>query len=209
MSVAALMLFAASIAGGRVDDLLRAELERRFPAVQRWEIRSFDDVVSHPTSTPAVDSETVVVRVGARSAVRTGKRLRWFAVNGFQNVVSVKKGVRAGEALDASAGLLEERDVVAAQCEPLTDVAALDGMRTRRALHANEIICAEAIEPRPTVARGDTVTVRYVGERVELLTKGIARADGNLGDMLTVQSAKSADSFAARVSGAREVTVHE
>ncbi len=59
------------------------------------------------------------------------------------------------------------------------------------------------------VARGETVTVRYVGQRIHLVTKGVAQADANLGDELAVRSLASSDSFHALVSGVGEVTLHE
>jgi flagella basal body P-ring formation protein FlgA len=191
-----------AFANGPAEDALRAELQRRFPHVERWDIRPFSDVES-------AGGSPKVVSVGARSAVRVGRRLRWYAVSGFQPVVSATHAMGTGAALNAKAGRIEERDVIAAGCDPLTDTGALDGMRTRRPLRANEVICAKAIEPRPTVARGETVTVRYVGERVSLVTKGVAKSDGNLGDSLIVSPVKSRDSFAAQVSGAGEVTIHE
>jgi len=184
------------------EDMLRSTLQQKFPNVQRWEIRRFDD----RESVGAVPS---VVRVGARSAVRVGHRLQWFAVAGFQDVVSAARNLGVGTALSATEGRVKERDVIAANCDPLTDPSALTGMRARRPLRANEVICTQSIEPRPTVSRGDTVTVRYVGARVVLLTKAVAKADGNVGDLLVVSHAKSKDSFAATVSGVGEVTIHE
>jgi flagella basal body P-ring formation protein FlgA len=193
---------APAFAGASADEALRAELQRRYPQVQRWDIRPFDDAEHENTSVQ-------VVSIGARSAVRVGRRLQWFAVSGFQSVVSATRAIATGAALDGSAGQIAERDVIAARCDPVTDRNALTGMRTRRPLRANEVICSQAIEPRPTVARGETVTVRYVGARVTLVTKGVASSDGNVGDSLIVSHVKSNDAFAAQVSGAGEVTIHE
>ncbi|MEJ1964215.1 MAG: flagellar basal body P-ring formation chaperone FlgA [Gammaproteobacteria bacterium] len=212
MCAAAFVLTAAATISGVVappvasaEDVLRDELRRCYPHVERWDIRAFDD-----TRHAAVDGASAqVVRTGARSAVRVGRRIEWFAVSGFQNVVSVSRDLGNGTPLDAAAGHIEERDILATICEPLSDLTALNGMRARRRLRANEVVCVQAIEPRPSVARGETVTVKYVGERVVLNTRGIAKADGNVGDSLLVTNAKSTDSFIARVSGVGEVTVHE
>jgi hypothetical protein len=48
-----------------------------------------------------------------------------------------------------------------------------------------------------------------VGQRIHLVTKGVAQADANLGDELAVRSLASAASFHALVSGAGEVTLNE
>jgi flagella basal body P-ring formation protein FlgA len=226
MSLAALIVLGASTAAlslsvpatdsapaqrnERVEDLLREQLQQRYPAVQRWEIRRFGGSGGSSVAAATDGDEAQVVRLGTRSAVRFGKRLHWYTVAGFQNVISAKHRVAAGERIDASVGQIEERDVLAAAgCEPLADASLLNGMRARTSLRADEIICERSIEPQPIVARGDAVTVRYVGERVVLITKGIAQEDGNVGDTLSVQSPKSAGAFKARVSGAGEVTIHE
>jgi flagella basal body P-ring formation protein FlgA len=187
-----------------VEDAIRAGLQQRFPGVHRWEIRRFSEA-----NTPPMNDDVQVVRLGARSAVRVDGRLQWFAVEGWQNVVSATRSVGNGQALDESFGQVSERDVLSVSCEPLTDRAQLNGMRARKQLRDDEVICTQSVEVKPTVARGETVTVRYVGPRIVLLTKGIAKTDGNIGDRLVVQSPRSSDSFPARVSGAGEVTVHE
>jgi flagella basal body P-ring formation protein FlgA len=206
-------MLAAPLARADMDpaeEMLRTSLQTRFPNVQRWEIRKFDDGPRVSAGVNAnADVAPNVLRVGARSAVRVGRRLQWFAVAGFQDVVSAARSLGAGVAFGAGDVRIEERDVVGANCDPLTNVSVLTGMRTRRPLRMNEVVCSQAVEPRPTVARGETVTVRYVGARVVLLTKGIAKADGNVGDLLAVSNVKSKDAFAATVSGAGEVTVHE
>jgi flagella basal body P-ring formation protein FlgA len=223
MSIAALILAAASIGAAPIvermavkpenapaEEALRAQLQERFPQVERWEIRPFDDAASIPESSAPESSERAqVVRVGARSAVRVGKRLRWYAVSGVQNVVSASRRINVGERVEASLGHIEERDVVALRCKPVVELEALNGMRARKPVHEGEVLCAESIEPRPVIARGDAVTVRYVGPRIQLQTKGIAQEDGDLGRMLTVKGPQSAEAFAARVSGAGEVTIHE
>jgi flagella basal body P-ring formation protein FlgA len=196
--------------GDRVEDMLRSTLQQKYPDVRRWEIRKFADGTRGDTGASAnTDAAPDVLRVGARSAVRVGRRLQWFAVAGFQDVVSATRSIGAGEAIGGGDVRIEERDVIGAKCDPLTSLSALNGMRTRRALRVNEVICARAVEPRPTVARGETVVVRYVGARVVLLTKGVAEADGNVGDLLPVSAMNSKDSFAATVSATGEVIVHE
>jgi flagella basal body P-ring formation protein FlgA len=196
---------APSASSTSIEDVLQAELARRFPSVQRWTIRHFEG--SGPSA--SIEGDAEVVRVGARSAVRVGGRLQWYAVSGFQNVLSARRSVGTGEALDASIARVEERDVLAANCEPLTELDALQAARARRPLREDQIICAQAVEPRPAVGRGQIVTVRYVGSRVTLQTRGIAKADGNVGETLVVRATQSDESFPATVSGAGEVTVHE
>jgi len=208
MATAALAAGSSTVAPTTPDPVaavLATRLQERFPGVTRWDIRKFADAPKRSDGTDSVS----VVRLGARSAVRVGRQLEWYTVAGFQNVVSATRHASAGESLDARAGDIEERDVVRAGCEPLTDVSQLNGTRARSQLRAHDIICAQAIEPRPAVARGDRVTVRYLGARIELTTNAVAQQDGEVGDALLVRSAHSPEPYAARVSGVGEVAIHE
>jgi len=207
MCVVSLLAFTAGNTALARDaqDVLRTELEQRYPDVQRWEIRELEA----KNSTSVTDAPVEIVRIGARSAVRIGRHVQWYAVEGFRKVLETNRTIDARQAVDAGVADVAERNVLASRCEPLTDVSRLRGMRARRALRARDIICADAIEPRPVIARGEPVTVRYLGSRISVSTKGIARTDGNVGDLLTVQNAGSQAQFNAVVSGAGEVTIHE
>jgi len=186
-----------------VDQLLLTALRERYPLVARWDIKPF----ASPMTEEGTDAS--VLRLGPRSAVRVGTRTKWYAVAGFQSVVVVVRTVAAGQALEDRDGELEEKNVLAVACEPLISADALRNARAKRNKRAGEIICVSDIEALPFVARGDEVTVRYVGERVVLVTKGVAQADGALGDALLVRNPHSNDSFRAIVSGNKEVTLHE
>jgi len=196
------LLLASAAPLDTAEAALRASLAARYPSVTRWEIRPFTE------GTPAVD-EAKVVLLGARSAVKVGRRVYWYSVAGFSQAVSTTRGLAPGQALEPRDGHLSESNIIAANCEPVTDPAALTGKRTRKALRANEIVCASAIEPRPLVARGEQITVRYVSTNVVLTINGVAQSDGADGDSLLVLNPRSHDLFRAVVSGAREVTIHE
>jgi flagella basal body P-ring formation protein FlgA len=188
---------------GEPADALEAALRQRYPEVIRWAIRPLGG------APPSGDSDGRIVTLGPRSALQVHGRVYWYAVEGFEPVVSAAHVLAAGQATVPGDGVVEEQDVVGAGCEPLTSVSALEGARARRLLHPNEIICASMIEPKPLVARGDAVTVRYVGPGLVLTTKGVAQSDGRSGDSLMVRNPGSRDLFRAVVSGPGEVTIHE
>jgi flagella basal body P-ring formation protein FlgA len=100
-------------------------------------------------------------------------------------------------------------DLVAAGCAALDSPAALEGMRAKITIDEGEVICMTAIEPRPPVARGDEVTVRYVAGPVMLTTRAVAQADGLVGKTVLVRNTGSGDFFRATVSGKAEVRVDE
>jgi flagella basal body P-ring formation protein FlgA len=200
---AAIVLLLASVAPAcAAEAALRASLAERYPSVTRWQIKAFTEDM--PAAT-----EAKVVLLGPRSAVRVGRRVYWYSVAGFSQVVSTLHGLAPGQALEPRDGQLSESNIVAANCEPVTDPTALSGKRTRKALRANEVVCVSAIEPRPLVARGEQITVRYVSSNVVLTINGVAQNDGAAGDSLLVLNPRSHDLFRAVVSGAREVTIHE
>jgi flagella basal body P-ring formation protein FlgA len=194
---------AASAAGA--EELLLARLHERYPLITRWEIKPFTVRVAEAPS----DGEASIVTLGPRSAVRIGTRLRWFAIAGFRSVATTKHAIAAGEKLGVEAAALEERNVLGARCEPIVDTGVLEGQRTIKPLRAGELICANMIEPQPSVVRGEMVSVRYLGDRVVLVTKAIAQVDGWPGEEVLVRNPQSRGAFRALVSGVGEVTIHE
>jgi flagella basal body P-ring formation protein FlgA len=184
------------------ETVLRVSLAERYPGVSRWEIKAF--TAQMPTA-----DEVKVVLLGPRSAVQVGRHVYWYSVAGFGRAVSALHAVAPGQPLTAADGRLAESNILAANCEPVRDPGDLSGKRARKILRANEIVCTSAIEPRPLVARGEEVVVRYVGPNVALTINAVAQADGVAGDSLLVLNPHSHDLFRAVVSGAREVTIHE
>jgi flagella basal body P-ring formation protein FlgA len=199
--LAAAAVAAGTAAGPEIESLLLAKLRERYPAVARWEVHPFGRM-------EAAGAQPVsVTRLGARSAVRVGARVYWYAVAGYQIGLSATRTIRAGESLDPSAVQSKELNAMAAACTPLTDAARLAGVRAKHTMRADQVICEESIEPRPPVARGDDVTVRYIGASISLVTKGVAETDGALGESVHVKKADSTDRYLAVVSGIREVTI--
>ena len=185
------------------EAVLLDNLRSRFPAVTRWVVKPFGE------ATPPAGGKPRIELLGPRSAVRVGTRVYWYSVEGFETVVSAARRISAGEALSSSAGREEERDVLASRCDPLTSATQLNGARATRFTRRNELMCVQTVEARPPVARGDKVTVRYLGRTVTLVTRGVAEADGAIGEELSVRSEHGSGVFAAIVSGADEVTIHE
>ncbi len=143
------LLFASLLAGAATsvvaatspeDALSHAADGSANPAVQRWVIRAFAN--DEPEQGGCPPRWWCASAPGARYGV--GRRLHWYYVEGFQRCRQRRSQTRpAGASLDAIAVSIEERDVLAAGCTPITDAQALNGMRTRRALRDNEVICHE------------------------------------------------------------------
>jgi flagella basal body P-ring formation protein FlgA len=164
---------------------LRARLTERYPTVTRWDIKAFTKQM------PQTTDEVKVVQLGSRSAVQIGRRVYWYSVAGFGPAVSATHTVAPGQAINAGDVQLAEANILAANCDPVSDPAQLGAKRAKKTLRADEIVCAKSVEPLPLVARGD------------------AQHDAGVGDTLLVLNPHSHDLFRAVVSGAREVTIHE
>jgi flagella basal body P-ring formation protein FlgA len=203
LSAAFIMLLSSAAATSTADALLLESLKHRYPAVTRWDVKPLAD------EPPATAAGLSIALLGARSAVKAGNRIYWYAVSGFQPALSATRHIGFGQALDEHDAIVGERDVLAAGCEPLTQAGELSGMRARRSIGLNDVICTAAVEPRPLVSRGDEVRVTYIGSNLVLTTSGIAEKDGAAGETLLIRNPRSHDEFRAVVSGPGEVTVHE
>src|SRR5688572_14236571 len=127
----------------RLEALLRAQR----PEVSRWQWQPLG-------KTQAAGEVAQLGRVGARTAVRFADgRVQWYSVSGFRQVLVSAHIVEGGAALQAQDARLEERDVIALACEPMTALAAESRWRARRRLAAGEVLCARTIEPTPAVER--------------------------------------------------------
>jgi len=198
---------------------LEVQLRSQHPDVKRFEIRALS-AEPNPRN-PSRDEETAVesisvLRTGARSAVQVVSRsdsgarvdVLWFDVKGLQPVVVAARNMAPLVVLNEADGTILERDVMSGSCTPLIAVESLSHMRVKRAFLAGDALCAEYLEPRPAVSRGEAVTVRYMAERIELVTKGIARHDAAVGQRLALMNPATKEIFSGVVAGAGEVQVH-
>lgn len=83
---------------------------------------------------------------------------------------------------------LDEIELTRLNGKPLTDAAALDGVMTVRNLQAGQPLLSFHVKQRPTVAVGDPVRVRVVGEGFSIVANGSALAPGTEGNALRVRT---------------------
>ncbi len=199
------------------EQALTAELRRAHPDVGEWAIEPLVGRRQETRLDGAGALDAAVVHVGKRSAVRLRSRasakpagtLIWFAVSGLQSMLTARSEIRALAPLAREASEYEPRDAMALVCEPIRSPEALAGMRARVRIPAGAVICAESIEQRPAVGRGEQVTVVSTSGAVTITGRAVAQQDGWIGEVLRVKSPSSGEIYAAAVSGEREVTVHD
>ncbi|MBN2169786.1 MAG: flagellar basal body P-ring formation protein FlgA [Candidatus Krumholzibacteriota bacterium] len=80
----------------------------------------------------------------------------------------------------------EERDLLAVDGEPLA-AGALAGAVARRAVAAGEVLTRRVLAPPHLVTAGREVEIRLEHGAVTVSTRGVARGDGALGDLVTVK----------------------
>src|SRR6185503_21045809 len=99
MALAALAILTATLAApADVEAVLLEKLRMRYPDVTRWEVKPFDRV--NTATAPSDGDKLEIVALGSRTAVRVGRRVQWYAVAGFREVVSAARRAAAGESLD-------------------------------------------------------------------------------------------------------------
>jgi flagella basal body P-ring formation protein FlgA len=191
--------------------VLRIQLAAKFPQVTRWQIAKLQTSASLAQSERSREGSTPVQigALGPRVVVTAAGARQWFSVAGFARALAARQSVARGAELSPALGVLEERDIVGAGCAVLTDAQVLRGMRARRGISAGQLLCADVLEARPAVCRGDRVLVRYAGTHVSITTTAIAQSDGAAGAAVLVRNPATSINYRAEVTGLREVTIHE
>jgi flagella basal body P-ring formation protein FlgA len=202
---------------GVAERVLLPALHSAYPDVVDWAVEPLVGKRQAGVLASGESFEAVVVRVGKRSAVRLQSRAGakaggstvWFAVRGVQPVLTAKSTIQAREPLRPELSDYVPQDVVALACTPIGSAQALTGMRARKSIREGAAICAESIEPRPAVGRGQEVTVISTAGAVVITGRAIAQQDGAVGTVLRVKSPSSGQVYSVAVTGEREVAVHE
>lgn len=204
----------------RAESALRQKLSAAYPGVERWQISLLPQQWQRSVGLERASghhAQIFVTRVGSQSAVWVGASpaddgsqgaLLWFRVEGYGQALVATHLIPSGAGLHAADAEPAERDIVAAACRPVTNLARLAGMRASRLILAGGVICAGALEPMPPVVQGEEVTARFASRGVVVTARVRAESDGFQGGPVTVRS-DSGDIFTATVTGKGEVSVSE
>lgn len=201
--------------------LARSELEQQlraaYPEVTAWALTpmlSDRQMTSLATATvDHIDS----VQLGRRSALQVswhdGEERRrqavWFEVSGQRAAWIVTTDAKRNEPIAAETLRADEYAAWEPGCSAVAPSISIQNMRARKALRAGEVLCAEDMEPKPPVSRGERVLVHSSAGLVTVLVNGIAEQDGKLGDRLQVRDPESGESYMASVSAEGEVVVRQ
>ncbi|MCE2680948.1 MAG: flagellar basal body P-ring formation chaperone FlgA [Burkholderiales bacterium] len=105
------------------------------------------------------------------------------------NVVTVARAVKFNEVLDASAFLIEEKDITRLPyADFLSEYEGLVGQQSKRALNMGLIVRKDMVEPQPTVRQGDNIKVIIQGQGFKLSTEGVAMQSAQPGQQIRVKT---------------------
>lgn len=130
-----------------------------------------------------------------------------FQVSIWQRRAVLSRAVSAGEPLHAGLFQIKRVAVDGAQGMLALDTTALAGAVALKALPAGISISERDVHREVVVRRGDHVTVRVVKGNVAVSSLGVARADGRMGERLSVVLEATGRELSAIVRGPRSVEV--
>jgi flagella basal body P-ring formation protein FlgA len=195
---------------------LLQRLQDAHPQVTSW---TLVPMLSDRQRTELADSDMQIdtVKLGRRSALqvtsmqndRRTRQTVWFDVSGLQPALRVDAGVKRNELIRVESMRADEHAAWDPTCSIVSPTQPPRGMRARKALRTGDLLCAEDIEPKPPVSRGERVVVHSSAGLVTVVVSGIAEADGNIGDRLQVRNPSSGELYVASVAAEGEVVVRQ
>ncbi|NRA94617.1 MAG: flagellar basal body P-ring formation protein FlgA [Planctomycetes bacterium] len=103
-------------------------------------------------------------------------------------VLVVARRVPAGRPLSSEDVKVEERMADGTSPDALTEMSALHGLITRRALTPGKLISSRDLKGRPVVFRNDPVTVRVLSGALAVTGTGRAMEEGAPGEVIIVRT---------------------
>jgi flagella basal body P-ring formation protein FlgA len=89
----------------------------------------------------------------------------------------------------------------------MTDRLAIGGMRTVRMISNNCVLSRSMLESTPLVRRDDRVTLAVRSDKTVVTVQAIAKQDGRLGEVITLQKIDAYDQYRGKVVGVHAVEI--
>ncbi len=87
------------------------------------------------------------------------------------------------------------------------DTEALSGMELKRIVKNGAVITKDMVRRKPVLRKGDEVEIRISAGALEIVTNGIARQDGFIGDKINVVCEKTRKQIAGTIHSSKVVMV--
>lgn len=146
------------------------------------------------------------------AVLKEGRLLKKFKVNGKvtleQTVVCATRPLSPQTVIGPKDVHLSRRDVTnLSQRDIFTAEKQVIGHLVARGLGPQEVLTSRHLDHKPTIKRGEEVTVVLDQDGLVISTKGVTREDGYLGRSVRVRNSKSKKEFQAEVVDAKTVKV--
>lgn len=126
-------------------------------------------------------------------------------VSQMQEVVVSRRQLAPGVILNKEMIQMESRDQLYSRGAVVTDLALLDGARTKKSLSRGQIL---TLQDLCLVCKGDMVTIEVISGSLSVATSGKALSDGSLGDNIQVQNLNSGRKVQASVTAVKRVAIN-
>lgn len=91
----------------------------------------------------------------------------------------------------------------------VTSVSQIEGLRSKRAVRAGEPVMLADFEPLPDIVRQQRVDIEVSNGPVRLIARGMALADGRIGERIAVRAEQSQAVLQGRIASKDKVVVNE
>lgn len=125
----------------------------------------------------------------------------------FQDVLVTTSRLRRHTRCDSESVSLERREVTYIDGSAVSDPDYAAKYRTRMAVGRNKVLRENMIEQIPAVLKNAEVTVLYNNNGLSITSKGTARENGYIGDVIRVRNETSGKVFRARIQDDYTVVV--
>ncbi|MFQ5675126.1 MAG: flagellar basal body P-ring formation chaperone FlgA [bacterium] len=125
----------------------------------------------------------------------------------FQTVVVSKEKLPRLSVLAPEDFALAKLETTSLNGQMFFSIETLSGRRTTRFIKAGEIMTADLVEMLPLITRGNEVNIRFKRGLLEIITAGVARQDGQIGEEIRVKCIENKKIFTAEVLDANTVLV--
>jgi flagella basal body P-ring formation protein FlgA len=164
--------------------------------------------VAHLTYEPRTTRFDVTFELpGSAVARRLPLRFTGSLTETFEAVVPIRE-IAQGQVIKASDVAIERRPKSSSTPTTLTTVDQAQGLSTKHALHAGQVIRQADVAKPELVGRGDTITIVFQVPGITLTILGKAVEPGALGDVISVVNAQSKHTIQATVIGPGRVSVN-
>jgi flagella basal body P-ring formation protein FlgA len=128
-------------------------------------------------------------------------------VRTFGNVIVTSRQLEKHEIITNREVTLQRIETTTLPDDILIDEYETDGKRTVRIIGANSVLCRSMMENIPTVRQDDPVTVAVRTMRASVSLEGVAKEDGCVGDVITVQRVGSHERLRGKIVDHRTVEI--